>query len=299
MAEVAEHGVANDDVVAADEPGPRASRITVVAYFVFLTALCALVFLPSLKAGFFMDDFGYFNVTMQPGWWHSAPAWDLAGQVLRPVTILAIGAQRDLLGFHPLAFHVLALGLLLVEGVLLYLIGLRLSLSRTGALAATTVLMLHTTNGWAISWTASTSSNYGAIFGLGAILLVLRPEVGRRRMAAACAVLVVALLAREVTMVVPFIVIALRCLLLEGEFGPRVRRSIREARPLLGVLIGYLSLRFLFAAWAHNRPQGDRLIPLLNLTSVADTVPWIPVHTRDLLTLGTSPIGIGSVDVCL
>lgn len=266
------------------------SRALVVAYFAFLTALCALVFLPSLRAGFFEDDFGYFNVTMQPNWWRGTnPTWDFAGQVLRPITILSIGLQREVFGFHPLPYHVLALGLYLVEGVLVHLVGRRLGLSRVGSLAAATALMLHTSNGWAISWVASTSSNYGAIFALLTVWFLAERDPSRRRVIAAVVTFALALLSREVTMVVPFIVVAVRCVLLDGRLADRVRRSARQAVPLFVVLGVYLVSRVSFAAWAHSRPEVPRLVPILNLTSFADSVPWIPIHTRDLLVIGISP----------
>jgi hypothetical protein len=285
------------DTVSADAVGGTADgswtgrrrRTVVVAYFVFLTALCAVVFLPSINAGFFEDDFGYFNVTMQPNWWRSSPAWDFAAQVLRPVTVLAIGLQRELFGYHPLPYHLVGLALLVVEGVLVHLIGRRLGLSLFGSLAAATVLMLHSTNGWSISWTASTSSFYGAILAMTTIWFLAEREPGRRRMIGACVALALALLAREVTMVVPFIVVAVRCLFLDGPLRARLRRSGREAVPLFAVLGLYLALRYGFAIYAQFVPEKQRLIPILNMTGTADTLPWLPLHFRDLFTLATSP----------
>jgi hypothetical protein len=258
-------------------------------YFAGLTALCGWVFWPSIRTGFFEDDFGYLNATLPSGWWHSASYWDLAAQVLRPVTVISIGIQRELFGFHPIRFHLVALALLAVQGVLLFLVARRLGLARTGALAASTVLMLHTTNGWVLAWTASTSSTYAVIFGLSVIWFVAAPALGRRQLLAGSALFVVALLSREICMVLPAIGLVVRYFLGEGDWRPRARRAFRETAPLWGLLAVYLAIRVSFSAYASSKPEVPRLVPILNLTSFSETLPDVPIHARDLMTLASGP----------
>ena len=276
-------------VLASAPPADRRSKVGLVIYFAALTGVCALVFAPSVRAGFFEDDFGYLNVTLAPGWWHTSPTWDLAAQVFRPITILAIGTQRELFGFHPQSFHVVALGLLLVQGILLYLVGRRLGLARVGSLAASTVLMLHTTNGWSLAWTASTSSLYSVIFGLVVVWLLASEQPGRRQVVGATAVFVLALLSREISMTLPFIVLVIRYSIGDGAWRARARQAFRETTPLFVVLGAYLAARLGFSAYARSKPEAPRLVPILDWTSFRETLPDVPAHLRDLVTLATSP----------
>ena len=258
-------------------------------FFGALTVLCGLTFAPALRTPFFIDDFGYLNVTLADEWWTSGLLRDLSAQVLRPVTVIAIGLQQELFGFDPLPFHVLALGLLAAAGVLLYLVARRLGVGVFGSRTAGAVLMLHTTNGWTLAWTASTSSLYAVVFGLGAVLVTSGSSISRRQMTGAVALLVLGLLSREISIVVPLLVVCVRFALADGEWRARTRRSLREARPLLVLLCLFIAARALASVLAQSRPQDDRLIPILNLASFTDTLPMVPDHVRAILMLATSP----------
>ena len=172
-----------------------------------LTLLCAVVFWPSIRTGFFIDDWGYLNVTLQDEWWTSGLLVDLAAQVLRPVTVISIGVQQELFGYNPMAYHLVALGLLATQGTLLYLVARRLGVGVFGARAAAAILMLHSTNGWSLSWTASTSSYYTIILSLAVVYVVSVPDLSGRRTAAAALLMLLGLLAREITIMLPFIVL--------------------------------------------------------------------------------------------
>lgn len=260
-----------------------------IAYFALLTAMCGWLFWPSIRTGFFEDDFGYLNATLARGWWHSTSYWDLAAQVLRPITVIAIGVQRELFGYHPLKFHMVTLALLLVQGVLLFLVARRLGLARTGAAAAATVLMLHSTNGWVLAWTASTSSTYAIVFGLAVVWFMAAPSLGRSDVLASSLLFVVALLSREICMVLPAVTLMIRGAVGRGECRSRIRRALRETAPLWGILAVYLATRVSFALYTGAQPERPRLVPILDIASFTETFPDIPAHVRDLFTLASSP----------
>ncbi len=100
-----------------------------VAFFTLLAGLAALVFRPSIQTGFFIDDFGYLGVALPGGWWHSGQIWDFSAQVLRPVTATSIGIQQEIFGFHALPFHLVAHGVLMKQGVMMYSVSRRPSAS--------------------------------------------------------------------------------------------------------------------------------------------------------------------------
>ena len=285
-------GTEVSDASAPDPETPDERREWVVTslFFAAMTGLCGAVFAPSIRNPFFIDDFGYLNITLADQWWTSGLLRDLSAQVLRPVTVIAIGLQQELFGFDPLPYHVLALGLLAAEGVLLYLVARRLGVGAFGSRAAAAVLMLHTTNGWTLAWTASTSSLYAVVLGLGVVLLTSGARISTRQMVGATVLLALGLLSREISIVVPFLVMSVRWMLAEGDWRARARRSLREARPLLVLLGIFVAARALASWYAQSRPQQDRLIPILNLTSFSDTLPMVPDHVQSIAMLATSPV---------
>lgn len=281
-----------DDERAAVPP----SRARSVAFFASLAALAGAAFWPSIRIGFILDDFGYLAVTLTDGWWMSGQIWDFGAQVLRPVTAIAIGIQHELFGFDPFPYHLVSLVLLVSAGVLLYGVARRLGLGVFGARAAAAVLVLHSTNGYTLMWTASTSSLWSVNLGLGVVLISSAPAPTRRRLAAAGAVFVVALLAREISMMLPVVVTMLRMHLASGGWWERARTGLREARVLWMVLAVYLVARLGFSGYAKLQPEVPRLVPILNWTSFSEALPDSPRHLYDLFLLASSPFRFQLLD---
>jgi hypothetical protein len=277
--------------VEATAPG---RRVGAIAYAALLGALVAVAFAPSARVGFFVDDFGYLNATLRPGWWYASGIWDFAAQVVRPVTVIAIGVQHEVFGFEPYRFHVVAMGLVLASGLQLWRLARRLGVGELGARAAAAVLVLHATNGYTIAWTASTSSLYVVNVALFAATLAAVPVLGPRRRLAIAALIGVALLAREVALVLPALLTLVRMVRLDhGDLRDRLRRALGDVRGAWGVLVGYLLVRLAISGWAKLQPEEPRLVPILNWTSFSDALPDSPVHLRDLLLLATSPFRYG------
>ncbi|MEZ5320978.1 MAG: hypothetical protein R2698_02640 [Microthrixaceae bacterium] len=273
-------------------PDTRRSARSVVtgAFFVLLAGLAFVAFAPSARVGFFADDFGYLNSTLGPRWYASKQIWDLSGQVLRPVTVIAIGVQHDLFAFRPFAFHLVALLLVVGEGGWIWLLARRLDIGEFGALTAAAVLVLHTTQGYLVMWTAATSSLYAVHFGLALVWLCAVPSLSRRRMAGATGLLLLALLSREICLVLPAIVTLVRWQLGSGRWWQRMRTALRETRILWLVLGGFVLTRVVAATWARTLPvDPNRLVPILDTSGFRRALPDSPTHLRDLLVLATSP----------
>ena len=108
-------------------------------YFLGVTALTAVVFERPMRTPFWFDDFGYLGATLTPGWWHSGWIWDLGGAVFRPIPIILVGIQREVFGFQPVPFHLVAFGFVVAQGWLVYLIARRLGTGEIAARAAAAV----------------------------------------------------------------------------------------------------------------------------------------------------------------
>ncbi|MEZ5139004.1 MAG: hypothetical protein R2702_11630 [Acidimicrobiales bacterium] len=261
-----------------------------VAFFGALGVLAALVFAPSLKTAFFADDFGYLALTRRPGWWHSGTVWDLSAQVVRPITILAVGVQQELFGLRPLRFHVVGLGLVLLGGVLGFVLAGRLGLGRFGARATAAVLVLHAANGWTVMWTASTSSLYVVLLSLAAAVVAAAVHQGRARRAAVAGLVVLALLARDVAIVLPALLVLVRMVVVDGPPRRRLRRAVLDTLGAWVAMVAFVGIRFAAAAFARAHPDPDRLVPVLDGGSFRRALPDSPRHLHDLFVLGASPV---------
>ncbi len=150
-------------------------------------------------------------------------------------------------------------------------------------------MVLHTTNGWTLMWTASTSSLYAVVFSLGVVWLMAGERVSRRQMVGAVVLYIVALLSREISIMVPFIVALIRWWRYDDQWRHRARRTARDTGLLFGVLCGFLALRLVVSGFARSRPDVSRLVPILDPGGFAKTWPMVPTHLRDILMLATSP----------
>lgn len=267
----------------------RGSRVGTVAFFALLGLLIGAVFAPAARLNFFVDDFGYLNATLRHGWWHSGDIWDFASQVVRPVTAIVIGVQREIFGYHPLRFHVTAMALLLVEGVLMWRLARRLGVGEFGSRAAAAILVLHATNGYTIAWTASTSSILVVIVALLLANVCAVPTMTGRRQWCAALLLVVALLTREVALVLPAMITLVRMAVGEGRWTDRLRTALREVRLLWFALGAYLVMRLIVSGYAKTKHDVARPRPILNWTSFSEAFPHSHIALRNLFLLATSP----------
>lgn len=273
----------------ADRESPQRPRIGSLAFFALLAVLAGAVFAPAARVNFFADDFGYLNLTLPDGWWYSGDVWDFASQVVRPVTVILIGVQREIFGYDPLRFHITAMALVVAEGVLIWRLARRLGVGEFGARAAAAVLVLHATNGYVIGWTAATSSIFVVLVALVLANVCAVSTMTNRRAWCSALLLVVALLTREVALVLPAMITLVRVGLGEGRWTDRLRTAIGEVRLLWFTLGAYLLLRFVVSGYARSAPDPAQPRPILNWTSFSDAFPQSHIALRDLTLLASSP----------
>ena len=202
----------------------------------------------AVRRPFFDDDWLYLNVVQQPGWWHSGTVWSPAHGLYRPVLFLWFGLLHALFGLHPVAYHVVTAVVVLVVGLLTWRIAVSTGL-RAGAVVAGAVVVLHSTFGVPISWSAASSSPLSVALALGAMLVLLSRPVSVLRAVSAGALLALGLLTREVVVMAPAVVVVIAWTRPGGTLVDALRRSL----PLWIVDAGYLVLR---AASGATNPPG-------------------------------------------
>ena len=180
-------------------PGPAAAAV----------AACAiLAWLPALGAGFVSDDF----VLLRAAEAVESPVWpfghnDLgeeqgSGHFYRPLWVLWNAGLLELFGDEPAAFHagnLLLFALIAVEVLLLA----RALLPPAGALVAAVAFALYPRHGESVAWASGSTDLLALAIGMGALLCLLAPWPGRRRILAAAALTAAAALAKEAAFLLP------------------------------------------------------------------------------------------------
>jgi hypothetical protein len=206
----------------------------------------AVVFSSAVQLPLIADDYSKLAVLQQPGWWHSDRTWGVGSGLFRPMLLLWFGLLHGVFGLHPLPFHIASAVIVVIAGVLTGAVARRVGL-RVGAYAAIVFYCLHASMTTAIGWAAAANSPLAIALALGALYLMLRPRVRTIDVVGACALFVAGLLAREVVVVAPAILVVTRCLVEPARsLSQRLKRSVVVSWPLLVVLVVYVALRRVF-----------------------------------------------------
>lgn len=223
---------------------PRRARV-VAAAVVFVAALAVLqvcVFGPAFRLPFVFDDYNYLNRVQVSGWLGPSSAWDLRSQLFRPILYVFFGSLHAVFGLRPFVFHVAGAGLVLAAAGMTGLVAHRLGL-RMGAIAAATVYALHSSMATPIGWASAANSPLAVALALGSVYLLLAKRVRVLGVVASCILFVLALMTREVVVVVPMMLLVALALSEAGGWRTRARRALVGSAPLWGVLVVYVVAR--------------------------------------------------------
>jgi hypothetical protein len=234
-----------------------------------LLALAALPLVPTLFAPFFADDYLHIDVasrfpgSLKGGWVlpvETAGAWwtphGLQVEYFRPLVVVSFAVDRLLYGLHPSGYHLTNLILhsattLLVWGIARHVIG-----RGFGAWAAAALFAVHPCHAAAVDWISGRTDVVATAFAAGAFLLYLegRP-LGLRtapRVAASLGLFVLALLAKEMAITLPLLMLLDGALRPEGE--SRGQRIIAPAMAGAAA-VAYLVLRVRLLGGFHTPPE--------------------------------------------
>jgi len=126
----------------------------------------------------------------------------------RPLMLLLYMVVYQLAGLSTVAFHFLNITLHALNACLIYTLGIRLGFKRIAALLAALLWALHPVQTEAVTYMTCTADLLCGLFMIGGIL-ILTPAFTRRRIAAACALFVMALLSKETSVVFPLLAMGL------------------------------------------------------------------------------------------
>jgi hypothetical protein len=272
----------------------------------WLAALGVLALFPTLLSPFFADD--YFHIehaaqlraALTHGWVldvDSAGAWwtppGLSVEYFRPLVVLSFAADRLFYGDHAFGYHVTNLLLHLTTTLLLWGIARRVLGAGFAAWAAAALFAIHPAHTVAIGWISGRTDVLATMFYAAAFLLYLQSRPLRAStapwLALSCVAFSLALLAKEMAITLPAVILAHNLLVPRGE--SLVRRLVA---PLVIGAVGasYLALRISTLGGFHAPPApfayhlGDpglvmHLVtaPLLYLADLVLFVPADPMAT--------------------
>jgi len=250
------------------------ARLQQAGYLFLPLALAALLFVPSLGDWFMMHDFihirgatrtpvsRYVETVLDPG--DGGESIFVTGKLYRPVYYLAMLAEASLFGLDPLPYHLVNVGLHVLNVALVWWLARRL-LGRP-ALAGLAALgyALHPLAVDAVTWISAITELLVTTFTLGALALWVESyRFGGARLAllraGALALAAGAILSREPGVAAP-LVLAVYHLLRLGHEAWRRPRALLPALLPVAVLAGYVGLRlptFLQAAAGESSGLGS------------------------------------------
>jgi hypothetical protein len=218
-----------------------------VAVLLTYTVVAIAAYWWSLRAFFTSDDFEFLTIVA------SAKSWlaifePLVGRYLRPLVVLMYYICYHTFGLVPWPYHLASPLLHLASGYLVYLVGLRLfagSQAFFRAFLGGLLFLIFAGHAEAVAWPAGIADPIVAVFLLISFLCYLRasePQAPRRFIAFAYVAMLGAVLAKELWVTYPGILLAHAVLL--GRMEPQARR--RAAMLVLATgatVIVYLVMR--------------------------------------------------------
>lgn len=160
----------------------------------------------------------------------------------RPMFTLSLALEYALWGADPLGYHLTNLLLHGMAALLVTLLAMDLSGSRTGALAAGLVFAVHPVHAEAVAYVAARNELLCTVFALAALVLYCRYRKSGawHHVVFALLFFFAALLSKEMAITLPFLIFLSELLIFRSVFG----RSLCRTLPFAGVCILYLLLRY-------------------------------------------------------
>ncbi len=233
-----------------------------------LLGLAALPFAPALFAPFFADDYlhveaaSHLPESLLRGWVlpiDSAGAWwtppGLSVEYFRPLIVLSFAIDRFLYGLHPGGYHFTNLMMHAASTLLVWAIARIVLGAGVRAWASAALFAVHPCHVQSVAWISGRTDVLASTLYAGAFLLYLQSRSPRRgsggRLSLSMLLFALALLAKEMAITLPVVILADTLLRPDGKGG--VRRFVPSALAA-GLAAVYLGLRFAVLGALHAPP---------------------------------------------
>lgn len=227
-------------------------------------ALTVIAYSNSLNNYFFIDDFIHLDRSrpsemnklltsweltsedMKQSWWVSP---DMRVTYFRPMVSLSFYLDRHLWGSNPFGFHISNLLMHLITAILVFVIANKLTSNFSISFLSMSVFLLHPVHASAVQWISGRTSIIMTLFYIFAFYCYLRYSDCRERKFLWSSLLMLffslSLLAKEAAITLPILLITF-----EIYFIRKTKRAYKLIGLIIGVLLIYLSIRFLFVPFS-------------------------------------------------
>ncbi|RMG47660.1 MAG: tetratricopeptide repeat protein [Acidobacteria bacterium] len=272
----------------------RARSIERIALPALVVAVACWAYAPALRGEFVWDDRPLIleNETLDhpeqlarsfaTGFWDTGEKNDRFRNFYRPLVTLSYAADRALWGRHPLGFHLTNLILHVACSLLVLAIALEEGLGPVPAAFGAALFAAHPVHVESVAWISGRTDLLCAVFAFAALA-----SSGGRRLEKAgyrygsAALLFAALLAKEMAITLPGLILIRRCLTVPEP--SRLRRALALTMPHWAAAAAYLAIRATAVGVAPTA-----LLPL-TLPQFAATACFVLARYATLLLL---PVGL-------
>lgn len=204
-------------------------------FFLFIIpCITFLIYYPALYGGFFSDDYGQIvnNIYIrslgntaqffQGGTFYFDGADGLGGMYYRPLMTLAYSIVYHLFGLNAYYFHLIQLGLHIINGYLVYLLMDRLLKDKLISLIMSALFLMHPVNVEAVSYIADFQDVLSFLFGVGAVVYVLDSRFSISRMGVSLLLIFLSLMSKETGIVYIVVLYLVYELFHSKKFAPHL-----------------------------------------------------------------------------
>ncbi len=164
----------------------------------------------------------------------------------RPLVMTFLAAIRHVLGPAPAWFHLMVIGVHVAAVYLVYRVARELTGDATMAVIAAAIFGLHPTKIESVVWISGVSDSLCLVFFLASILMYLRWKTSGMRghvPVSSLALLLLAVLSKEMAVVVPVLIAVYELLTRSGALRERIKSTARVVAPYVAVVVAVLTIR--------------------------------------------------------
>lgn len=213
----------------------------------FLVFVSGLVFYGSLDIYFLSENIGHIKTAVE-----NFRELAFTNYYFRPLYALSLRLDYGIWGVEPAGYHLSNLLLHTLNTLLAYLLGRQVLKNRFAALIGAFFFLLHPIHSLSIFWLSGRTDMLCALFYLSGLIAFIRYFQGKepRFQTLGAGLFALAMLAKEMALSFPFIVIAYVLIFEASPLKERARKSLRMSAPYFLILLVFILVRIIFVSGA-------------------------------------------------
>jgi len=211
----------------------------------FLIFVSGLVFYGSLDIYFLSENIGHIKTAAE-----NFPELAFTNYYFRPLYALSLRLDHGIWGAEPAGYHLTNLLLHTLNTLLAYLLGRQILKNRFAALIGAFFFLLHPIHSLSIFWISGRTDMLCAVFYLSGLIAFIRyfQEKEPRFQALGAGLFALSMLAKEMALSFPLIIIAYVLIFDASPFKDRALKGLRMSAPYFLILLVFILVRIIFVS---------------------------------------------------